>query len=235
MNHNRYKFVIAKIILAIGLLCGNQDKSLAQQVDSDAFLSETVKRSPDKDRMTVFWWIPEEYWHASLRDDITVSPDKIEEFMKPLRPYMLFAVADGKIETFDTITYKSEAEIRKSIRLIDSNNNSYLPLGNDEIGGETQSLLLGLMPVLSKMMLGPGGQNLHFVLFPTKDKSGKQIVLTTTEGRFSLMYAGKEYKWKLPLWSLMPNKICPVDGEELSAGWKFCPWHGEKLVGKPSK
>jgi hypothetical protein len=227
-------FLIANIILAVNFLCISADVSFAQKANLDTLINETQKTSTETDRMTMIWWIPEEYWKVSLAQDGKLTPAQIEDFVGALRPYTLFVVADGKIGTFGAITYRAEDEIRKSIQIIDSSSSGYPPLSNDKIEGDTQTLLLMIKPVLANM-LGPIGQNMHFILFPSKNKAGKQIAPAMTEGAFSLKFGESEYKWKLPLGSLLPHKICPIDGEELNGGWKFCPWHGEKLTSKPTK
>jgi len=37
-------------------------------------------------------------------------------------------------------------------------------------------------------------------------------------------------RWRTPLGSLLPLKICPKDGEGMNGAWNFCPWDGEKLI-----
>jgi hypothetical protein len=234
MIHKRYISLIANIILAVTFLCMSADESFAQRINIDALTSETQKTSTEADRVTVIWWVPEEYWQVTLAQDDKLTPPQIEDFVRPLRQYTVFAVAEGKVGTYGAITYKPEDEVRKSIRLIDNSGIGYLPVSSDKIDSDTLAVLLMIKPVLANMN-GPVGQNMHFVLFPAKDKAGKQIAPATTEGAFSLKFGASEFKWRLPLGSLLPRKICPTDGEELNGAWKFCPWHGEKLVSKPIK
>lgn len=83
-------------------------------------------------------------------------------------------------------------------------------------------------PVLVNM-LGPMGQNMHFFLFSSKKKNGQEIAVAKREGAFSVKLDKREFKWRLPLGSLLPPKVCPIDGEKLNGAWKFCPWHGVAL------
>lgn len=49
------------------------------------------------------------------------------------------------------------------------------------------------------------------------------------EGKFSMLMDKTEYKWRLPLSSLLPPRLCPIDDEKLNGAWKFCPTHGVEL------
>ena len=49
------------------------------------------------------------------------------------------------------------------------------------------------------------------------------------EGFFLVELGENEFRWRLPLSSLLPLTICPTCGEELSGAYKFCPWDGTKL------
>ena len=152
-----------------------------------------------------------------------------EEFVKVLRPYMLIVAVDGNIGSFGEVTYKSETTIRNSIQVIDSLGTRYRPLGNENIDADTKNFLAMMKPVFVNM-LGPIGQNMHFFLFPAKNTMGQNIAISKSEGAFLVKLDQREFKWRLPLGSLLQAKICPVDGEKLSGAWKFCPWHGVELT-----
>ena len=50
-----------------------------------------------------------------------------------------------------------------------------------------------------------------------------------SRGNFKVDIANESFVWKLPLVSLMEEKICPVDQQKMEGNWIFCPFHGEKL------
>lgn len=178
--------------------------------------------------MTMVWWIPEEFWQVSFEQNPNITEAQAELYINFLRPYVLIVVADGKVGSFGGFIYKSEAFIRNSIRIIDSQGISYGPLDNAKINFGTKNFLSMIKPVFIKM-LGPMGPNMHFFLFPSNSKTDQSIAVAKSDGFFSVNLGEREYKWRLPLGSLVPPKICPVDGEEMSGGWKFCPWHGVEL------
>jgi len=85
-----------------------------------------------------------------------------------------------------------------------------------------------IKPVIANT-LGPLGQNMHFLLFPAKDKNGQNIAEAKKEGAFSVKLGEREFKWRLPLGSLLPPKICPKCGEKLSGAYNYCPYDGTPL------
>ena len=224
------KFRNVGVLIGILFICGWMSLSFAQnkKVDINALVQETQKMSDRSGEMTLIWWIPEEFWRASFQQDPNMTAAQTEEFIKVLRPYMLIVAVDGNIGSFGGVTYKSETTIRGNIQVIDGQGTRYRPLGNENIDADTKNFLAMMKPVFVNM-LGPIGQNMHFFLFPAKNTMGQNIAVAKSEGAFSVKLDQRVFKWRLPLGSLLPAKICPVDGEKLSGAWKFCPWHGVEL------
>jgi hypothetical protein len=132
------------------------------------------------------------------------------------------------------VTYKSEDTVRETIQLIDSQGAVYRPLGKEKIDADIRNLLVMMKPMLSNMM-GQMGANMNFIVFPSKSAAGQKIADARREGSFAVKLSDSKFEWKLPLGAVLPAKICPVDGERLNGAWKFCPWHGDKLILKPDK
>lgn len=212
------------------LICGSMSLSFAQdrRVNANALIQETQKMILNPDQMTMVWWIPEEFWQVSFEQNPNIEKTQAELYMNYLRPYMLIVVVDGKVGSFGWIIYKTEPHIRNSIRIIDSQGISYSPVDDEKIKYGAKYFLSMMKPVFEDM-LGSMGPNMHFFLFPSKSKTGQSITVAKSDGFFSVKLGEREYTWRLPLGPLVPPKICPVDGEELSGGWKFCPWHGVEL------
>ena len=225
------KFWNVGVLIGILFICGWMNLSFAQdrKVDINALVQETQKMSDRSGEMTLIWWIPEEFWRASFEQDPNMTAAQTEEFIKVLRPYVLIVAVDGNIGSFGGVTYKSETTIRGNIQFIDSQGTRYRPLNNENIDANTKNFLSMMKPVFVNM-LGPIGQNMHFFLFPAKNTMGQNIAVAKSVGAFSVKLDQRVFKWRLPLGSLLPVKICPVDGEKLSGAWKFCPWHGVKLT-----
>jgi hypothetical protein len=222
--------VFIVVFIVVFLIWANMSSSFAQdrKIDIDALVYETQKMSQAAKEMTLVWWIPEEIWRGSLEQNPNITVDRTEEFLKVLRRYMIIVVIDGEVGVFGGITYKPRTTIENNIQVIDRQGTYYRPFSDEKIDASIKNFLLLMKPLLANM-LGPLGENSHFFLFPAKNEKGEDIAVAKREGAFSVKLDKREFKWRLPLGSLLPPKVCPVDGEKLNGAWKFCPWHGVEL------
>lgn len=228
-NSLSFRTALTVILLAVFLMFGFIPEGLAkEEIDVNALIAETQKVTREADDLNMVWWIPEEFWRASFSEDPSTTEAQIEEFIDVIRPYTIIVVVDGTIGSLGGITYTSEADIRATVKLRDSAGTVYKPLGEDSIDADIKNFLSMMKPVFINM-LGPMGENMHFLLFPAKNKAGKQIADASKEGAFRIELGKREFKWRLPLSSLLPPKICPKCGEKLSGGYKFCPYDGTRL------
>ncbi len=204
--------------------------AMAQEVDLTALIRETQNLPQKAGKITLVWWIPDEFWTVSLRQRKSTEA-QIEAVLKAVRPYMIVAVVDGAVGAFGGVTYQSEDQIRASTRLVDSQGTSYVPRTTDEINADIRNMLVMMKPVLANM-LGPLGQNLHFLVFSGKTASGARIANAMEKGSFKVKLDEQEFKWRLPVDALLPGKVCPGCQEACKGSWNFCPWCGTKLVHK---
>lgn len=213
------------------ILWVSNDTAIAQKskVELNALISETQRMSQTEDQMLIIWWIPEEYWRVSFEQNPIWTGNQIEGFLKVLRPYTVIAAVDGKIGAFGGMTFKSDVDIRAIIRTQDNEGTLYSPFKEDQIDADIKNFLSMMKPLLANV-LGPMGQNIHFFLFPAKKENGQKIADVKSDGRFSVKLGERYFSWRLPLGSLLPQKICSVDMEKLNGAWKYCPWHGVELM-----
>lgn len=219
-----------KVFIVVFLIWANMSLSFAQdiKIDISALIQETQRMSQSAKEMTLVWWVPEEFWRVSFERDPNITATQTEEFLKILRRYMLIIAIDGKVGAFGGITYKPKTTIENDIQVIDRQGTYYRPFSDENMDADIKNFLLMIKPILANM-LGPIGENMHFFLFPPKNEKGEDIAVAKREGTFSVKLDKREFKWRLPLGSLLPPKVCPVDGEKLNGAWKFCPWHGVEL------
>lgn len=216
----------AWLALALCMLAG---VAMATDVNLNNLINETQQMSEAPDEMTLVWWVPTEFWEVSMVQDGTVPKEEIEDFVSVLKPYTVVFAVDGTMDNFGGISYVSEKKIRKSVNLVDSAGNRFAPLEKDDIEPGAVNLLSMLRPVIVNM-LGPLGENMHFLVFPAKNEAGKEIAPATSEGRFAVELGSNTFNWRLPLGSLLDPKTCPKDGESMSGAWNFCPRHGSALA-----
>lgn len=198
-------------------------------VSLDALIEETQKSSPAKDDLTIVWWIPTDFWRIALEQEGMKKPE-INELIGILNPYTIVAVVDGKIGQTGKITYRPESVVRSTVRIVDSAGTEYVPLTAEKIGPGINTVMATIKPIIATA-LGPLGSNFHFVILPGQNAGGSDIVNAARPGAFTVRVGpGRDFTWRLPLASLVPQKTCPVDGEKMSGNWIFCPFHGRELT-----
>ena len=200
-----------------------------QPVDVDQLITELQKSaSHTSDELTLVFWIPSEFWRVMLEKE-KMPTAQIDEVMGVLRPYTIIGTMDGKVGANGTTTFRSEAEIRSTMRIVDSAGLEYGPLGKDKLGSGATTLLNAMSPIVRKI-LGTLGENMHFIVFPGVNAKDESIVDARREGSFRIVLAkGREFTWKLPLGALLPAKKCPVDAAKMNGEWRYCPFHGSEL------
>jgi len=218
-----------QIILFFILSLFISSSAISQQVDYNKFIKETQKSNTESGEISIAWWIPIEFWEITFSREKTMTEEQIEEFIKTLSPYVIFAVVDGKMGPMGGMTYTSVDSIAKSIELIVNEGKIYRPLETNDLRPDIQNLLSVFKPILKNMM-GQLGENMNFFVFTDIKDKDKRVADPITNGFIQLNFCNKEYKWKVPIGSLLPLKRCPIDNELMDGSWNYCPWHGDKLV-----
>jgi len=219
-------------LAAVGFVLGGWQRAVAQdqKLEVTEITRETVKVSNEAGEMNLVWWLPDEFWKASVAANPSATPAQLEIFLKVVHPYFIVGVGSGKLGSFGAITYRNEAEIRGLVQLKDNEGNIYKPLPEDKMDASVPALL-GLMKPVMARMTGPLGENIHFYVFPGSKKDATRICDPIKEGSCEVDLGERVFKWRLPLGSLLPKQKCPVCGETLSGAYKFCPYDGSKLAG----
>ncbi len=209
---------------------------LAQEtpINLNRLVEETQKVSEDASRVTLVWWIPEEFWWASGQGDPTVSPRDTEEMIRVLSPYIMIGAVDGTLGSFGGVTYVNKENLLSRISIIGREGVRYTPIPEEELDPDARVLVSVFRPILASM-LGGYGENFHFFLFPANDAAAGAIAAAGERGEFSVVVGDEVYTFRLPLGAVLPPKFCPIDGEKLSGAWTYCPWHGATLVDEKPK
>jgi hypothetical protein len=197
-------------------------------VNVNALVDELQRGSDELNRMDFVFWMPPLLWRHTLAQSASMTGEDIEDFVKVLKPYTLVAVVAGSIGPFGGVTYVPEETLLTRVWIKDGYGTLYGPLSGNTIDADTEMFLAMMKPMFVNL-LGPMGRNMHFFLFPAKTDRGEHIADPMQIGSFSIVLNEVEYRWRLPLSSLVPAKICPVCHEELKGTFGFCPWDGSKL------
>ena len=215
--------LLAVTCLTVSLCRADEFKPDMQSVVRDCQQMTQAQR-----QMTLVWWIPPQFWRASFQANPKMTPAQINDFMKTVKPYTVFAVVKGSFGSFGGMTYESEDALRGELVLVDRDGQEYRPLNDANIGADMQNFL-GIMKPMFANMMGAMGKNFDFFVFPALGKDGRPIADAEKEGQFSVRVGPESFKWRLPLGCFLAPKLCPKCGEKLSGAYKFCPFDGTLL------
>ncbi len=203
----------------------------AAQVDLGRLISDTQRSRQEGGRLTLVWWIPNEYWAESNRGDPNVSAQQVKQLLSVVERYVLVAVIDGEISPLGGVRARSYDEIAKGIQLIAPGGARFPPLGLDQLSPDMRTFLQVMKPLLANM-LGQMGKGLEFVAFDGRRPDGARLIDPRREERFTVAYNGFNYDWRLPLGSLLTPLRDPKTGETFPGSYRFNPYTGDRLPGR---
>lgn len=212
------------ILSAAGRLC-------AQNIDMQSLIKETQKTEKRQSRLTMVWWIPEEFWAEALRSDPSISEVKIRDIVKIVNQFALFVVVDGEISGFGGVLPVAEQDITNKIVLKAPDGSSLKAIPRNAWNKDLAHLLTIMRPIFAQM-LGRYGDGLYFMVFREQNARGKRQLDPTSEARFSVSYSKLTFRWRLPLGAFLPDKVDPETGEEFPGNYRFNPYTGGRLVEK---
>ena len=219
----KMKFLLT-FILVFSLTVANSQKLKATSTND--LVMECMKTNGEGANKQMTIWFPYNFWEI-IGVQMKASPEFIENIVTQMKDYMMFCVVDYTTSS-SGITFKTEAEIRQSIRLTDSSKNVLKPLEDKEISEDAKRLLKNLRPVMAQM-LGQFGEGMQIYLFKAKKINGQPTINVMTRNSFTLSWNTTSLNWRLPLSSVLPSKFCPVDNEKMKGNWEYCPIHGKRL------
>jgi hypothetical protein len=217
----------------IGIILGGRQAAAAQEqkIDVNGIVRDTQQVSNEGGEFNIAWWLPDEFWKASLAAKPgATTPAQQETLIKVVHPYFIIGIISGKSGAFGAMTYRTEADVRAMVQLKDSEGNIYKPLADDKVDGSVPALLGLMKPGMARMM-GPMGENINFYIFEGTNKDGARKYDPLKDGAVEMDLGDRVFKWRLPLDSVVPKQKCPTCGETLSGAYKFCPYDGTKLAG----
>lgn len=204
--------------------------ALAHGADISKLITETQRMSQGAKNLTLVWWIPTEFWDASLAQNPAVTEEQRKEFTAVLDRYVVIAVASVDIGAFGGMTPKSrdavlentELKIGGSVRAV---------LDDSEVSPDASNFVRMMKPMMANM-LGQFGQGIEFMLYSNVGDDGERLIRATAQGRMNCTAFGNAFEWTLPLGSLLPPKLDPKTGQEFPGDFMFNPYTGTKLVTK---
>ena len=160
--------------------------SFAQEIKTVSykdFVKECTKSDGQIPNLKVVQWIPQEFWKI-VGTEIKMPPELMIRIETEMSRYLFFIVTES-MDSSRNIGFKSDEEIRKSIKLTDRLNNQYDPVDPKDISSGVSKLLSLLKPSLQKIF-GEFGKGGRFFLFNSVLKDKQEPINVTKINTFKL-------------------------------------------------
>jgi hypothetical protein len=174
--------------------------------------------------LTMVAWLPTEFVEAVHRE----QGIDLGQLRSALDRYTILWVIDGKGDPLGDIDYQTREQLESSVKIVDSKGRRVAALSRDDVTPWAQSFAGGFEPAM-RSMIGKMGQKSVLLFFPAEDADGNRIATATSPGSFSVEIGDHAFRYRTPLQTLVPPKVCPKCHEPLSGAFEFCPYDGERL------
>lgn len=203
-----------------------------KDVDISAMTQDTQVMA-NAEGIHLVWWIPPEYWEASLLSDKDMSEADRNAFLTIMKKYSMLAIAQADLSRFGTVSFYDRDTITKGMTIEFSDGKNKRAIKPVEKVPDELGLLLKVMTPMLEGALGNTGKNLQFFVLDDQDKDGR-IISPYVQSTLTVLLKEKDGKAvepvviELPVNSLFVPRTCP-NGKPAHVSWVVCPWDGSKL------
>ena len=233
------KRFVLPLILVVGIaVCGvlAADPKPLGEVDMDALTEETQVDGGGDGELNFVWWIPQEFWLASLANNNDISEDAARRAMASLSDYCIIGVVRAHIGEGGEFDFVDEPTVLEKLTVwhFDADGDRTILRLSEAVNDDAAELLATLRPSLAAAM-GPMGESFHLFVFEDVDADGHRIISPYEKGEIgvALMSVGELSTVKLtintPLDSLHAPRVCAPCEKSMHLSWNFCPFCGVEL------
>jgi hypothetical protein len=229
--------IVSRVVLVAGLALAWDASALSRKaikdVDINAMTAELQKTAPGEG-IHMAWWIPTEFWEASVADDADMSDADKKALIEVMSKYSLLAVAQADVSRFGTIAFYDRSVIVEGMKIEFAEDGKSRSLEPIEDYPDELRMILKIMTPMLESALGNTGKNLNFFVLSDEVK-GDRLISPYGSSVLSVTLKTKKgevlepIRFEMPLDSLFVPRICP-NGKPAHVSWVVCPWDGSKLA-----
>jgi hypothetical protein len=203
-----------------------------KDVDVGAMTQDTQVMA-NAEGIHLVWWIPPEYWEASLLGDKDMSDSDRKAFLAVMKNYSMLAIAQADLSRLGTVNFYDRDTITKGMTIELSIGGNKRPVKPVEKVPDELAMLLKVMTPMLEGALGNTGKNLQFFVLNDQDKDGR-IISPYVQSTLTVLLKERSGKAvepvviEMPVNSLFVPRMCP-NGKPAHVSWVVCPWDGSKL------
>lgn len=218
---------------------GLQRKPL-DKVDSDALAEECQESVEPTPGMNIIWYVPPEFWAATLHGEEGMSRKTVEDFTAAIEGHFLLGVLRADISDFGRFTFHNENKVREKLAVVyrDSDGKRHKLTAIEKPKAELQMILGMIKPVITAAM-GNMGEGFHFYVYQDTGPQGERLVDPYAPGQLVIDMArlseetGGRVTIDMPLNTLYVPRTCC--NKSMHVSWNYCPHCGQPLGGdKPT-
>src|SRR5262245_5201553 len=230
MRHTSCLLVMLGAFLAFDTQA--KDQKPLGDVDVSAMTRETQK-TIHADGVHLVWWIPPEYWAASINNSDSMNEAQRKSLMDVMEKYSMLAIVQAEVTPFGSFTFYDRDSISKGLKVEVVNGKGRKTLKPIDKVPEELGLLLKVLAPILEAALGNMGKNLNFFVLDDRAK-GDRLLSPYSHDTLSVSLTSKQggalgpAEFEFPLDSLYVPRLCP-NGKPAHVSWVVCPWDGTKL------
>jgi len=199
------------------------------EIELGKLTDDTQRVSSPGNHLNLVWWIPPQFWAASATQGGETDQKKIDEVAQLFGKYTIVAVVKGEMGVVTMGEFMDEDQVREIARVVDAKGRKLEPLPAKKLEPDLV-LLLGILKPILKSMIGPAGENMHFLAFPAKDASGAAIADPYRDGGLVVLLGEERFTFKTPLPSLLSPMYDATSGEAFPGTFRYNPYTGSALT-----
>ncbi|HRJ73422.1 MAG TPA: hypothetical protein PLS03_14450 [Terrimicrobiaceae bacterium] len=195
-------------------------------IDFAKLSQETAQSHRDSKEFVFVWWIPTAILEVAMKAGLRSSEAERNKILKLVDGYTIFAVAHFRFGTHGEVAVMSREDLMET---------SVFRVGNQVVPPEDEALMpytvfqaINLLRPLTSQLVGGVDQGYHFIVYPNR-KAGKPMISPDQAGRFEYSVGGRDFRWKLPLGSVLPPMVDPITGEVFPGNYRYNPFTGGEL------
>ena len=218
----------ARIGRRIGLVIALLTLSLggARAASIEELVRETQRTSSADGNLTMVWWMPFEFWQASLGANAQVPEELRNQILSLMSKYNIIAVVRARPAPEGFTDIQSKDAIQKAIT-VTFEGKPVQAVPPEQLDPAMQVILAQFKPAVAGM-LGQVGQAMEFLIYPGV-ADGKRLIDPTQPGLLKVSLFSQDIQFRLPLGSVMPLRTDPKSGETFPGNYLYNPFTGEKL------
>ncbi|HEY4284912.1 MAG TPA: hypothetical protein VGM62_17750 [Chthoniobacterales bacterium] len=163
-----------------------------------------------------------------------IVADKASEAVAAMSDVNVFLILDAIVGAFGAMDSVATTELQKNLSITDTAGKPLALIPESKQSAATKNMLAMMKPLLSNM-LGDFGKGVSFFVFEGKNKDGSRRIDPMKPGNFTAKLSEEEFRWRLPLGSLMAEKVCPKCHEQFPGNYAFCPFDATALAAGDKK